>query len=123
MDTHINDIIRPVVPLERNHAARERIGCVLTAGGVRALQKLGRYIDIERGSYLVVKLPLEAMDRAADLRQDSEEAYTIPARRRVATYSRGIHGWDFLPSAEGFFCPKICSSLHGPIRGTESGMK
>ena len=51
----------------------------------------------------MVKLPLEAMDRAADLRQDSEEAYTIPARRRVAAYSRGIHGWDFLPSAEGFF--------------------
>ena len=46
----------------------------LTAGGVRALQKLGRYTDTERGSYLVVKLPLEAMDRAADLRQDSEEA-------------------------------------------------
>ena len=39
----------------------------LTAGGVRALQKLGRYTDTERGSYLVVKLPLEAMDRAADL--------------------------------------------------------
>src|SRR5947209_9649092 len=67
MDTHINDIIRPIVPLERNHAARERIDCVLTAGGVRALQKLGRYTDTERGSYLVVKLPLEAMDRAADL--------------------------------------------------------
>ena len=95
----------------------------MTAGGVRALQKLGRYTDTERGSYLVVKLPLEAMDRAADLRQDSEEAYTIPACRRVAAYSRGIHRWDFLPSAEGFFCSKICSSLHGPIRGIESGMK
>src|SRR5438067_4704896 len=40
---------------------------LLTAGGVRALQKLGRYTDTERGSYLVVKLPLEAMDRVADL--------------------------------------------------------
>ena len=75
----------------------------LTAGGVRALQKLGRYTDTKRGSYLVVKLPLEAMDRAADLRQDLEEAYTIPARRRVAAYSRGIHGWDFLPLCGGFF--------------------
>ena len=75
----------------------------LTAGGVRALQKLGRYTDTERGSYLMVKLPLEAMNRAADLRQDSEEAYTIPARRHVAAHSRGIHGWDFFPLCGGFF--------------------
>ena len=64
----------------------------LTAGGVQALQKLGRYTDTERGSYLVVKLPLEAIDQVADLRQDSEEAYMIPACRCVAAYLCGIHG-------------------------------
>ena len=95
----------------------------MTAGDVRALQKLGRYTDTERGSYLVIKLLLEVMNRVADLRQDSEEAYTIPAHKRIVAYLYRIYGWNFLPSAEGFFCPKICSSLHGPIRGTESGMK
>ena len=89
----------------------------MTAGGVRALQKLGRYTDTERGSYLVVKLPLEAMDRAADLRQDSEEAYTIPTRRRVAAYSRGIHGWGFLPSAEVFFVLRYVVACMDPLGG------
>jgi len=46
---------------------------------------------------------LEAMDQVADLRQDSEEAYMIPARRYVAAYSCGIHRWDFLSLCGEFF--------------------
>ena len=96
----------------------------LTAGGVRALQKLGRYTDIRARQLSCSKITFGSNGSSGRL----ETGFRRGLYDTCSQACSSLLVWNTRMGFSSllrrvFFCPKICSSLHGPIRGTESGMK